>query len=224
MKRYFVILLVVVLFSQGTYAQTTAADIFDRSKNNVIWLGIDYSHVKLYGTFSEITSPTGYHQLEKGPLEIRDRYFVEWNDLVIAESDKYNLEKALRKKSVPFDIRMTEITNSKTNIDKMFPKSSYGLNEDSISNIVANYDLSVIEAKEGIGMVAIMETMNKGKGQASMHITFFDLATQKVLLTERMTGAANGLGFRNYWIKPIYVVFIKIRDTQYAKWKAKTLN
>jgi len=52
-----------------------------------------------------------------------------------------------------------------------------------------------------------------------MYVTFFDIATKKVLITERMIGRASGVGFRNYWVRPIYEVIKRIYDSKYKSWK-----
>ena len=66
----------------------------------------------------------------------------------------------------------------------------------------------------------IMESMNKASAQASMYVTFIDLASGKVLLTERMTAKAAGFGFRNYWAKTVYEVLDDIKKSKYKEWKA----
>ena len=64
----------------------------------------------------------------------------------------------------------------------------------TIESIVRGYNFS---GKKGIGLMFIMETMNKASATASMYVTFINLSSGKVLLTERMTAKAAGFGFRN---------------------------
>ncbi len=52
-----------------------------------------------------------------------------------------------------------------------------------------------------------------------MWVTFFDIASKTVLLTEKMSGKAGGAGFRNYWARAYYNVMDKIQKKEYLKWK-----
>ncbi len=95
MKTKINISLFFVLISGNIFAQSTA-DIF-KSEKKITWLGIDYSQVKLMGTFADMGAMG-----VKDESEIRDKYFKGWNDLVLTERDKkYNIIKALDKSDIP---------------------------------------------------------------------------------------------------------------------------
>ena len=64
-----------------------------------------------------------------------------------------------------------------------------------------------------------MESFNKPKRIGTMWVTFFDIASKTVLLTEKMSGKAGGAGFRNYWARAYYNVMDKIQKKEYLKWK-----
>ena len=65
-----------------------AKDLFKASDVPICWLGVDFSHVKLIGDFTEFSSAG-----EKNVVEIRDKYFPKWNQLILAEPDN---RKSLR--------------------------------------------------------------------------------------------------------------------------------
>jgi hypothetical protein len=65
----------------------------------------------------------------------------------------------------------------------------------------------------------IMESMDKSSKQANMFVTFVDMASRKVLFTERMSGEAGGFGFRNYWVRPVSEVIEKIQKRKYKEWR-----
>ena len=50
-------------------------------------------------------------------------------------------------------------------------------------------------------MLFVIDGMSKSKEEASGWVTFVDMKSKKVLLTEYKTGKAGGFGFRNYWAK-----------------------
>ena len=119
---------------------------------------------------------------------------------------------------------MIEARNAVADIENLFVNKSVSLNIAEITEIVRSYDMSVIDKKEGIALVFIMENMNKGKGNASMYVTFFNIKTKEVLLTERMVGTVMGFGFRNYWIRPVYEVIADIYEYKYRAWRNQYLK
>ena len=75
--------------------------------------------------------------------------------------------------------------------------------------------------KSGIGVAFIIENFNKGTQEATVYVTFFDIATKKVLVCEKMTGKAMGVGMRNYWAGAIKSILKQIDATEYKNWKSK---
>ena len=69
-----------------------------------------------------------------------------------------------------------------------------------------------------------MEAMRKieKKGDAAIWVTFVDLKSKKVLMTERIeVKASAGFGFRNYWASTIKNLIDLIGDKKYKEWKQK---
>ena len=90
------------------------------------------------------------------------------------------------------------------------------LKPEDISKHVKSYDLS---GKTGVGLVFIMDGMSKSNKEAAMYVTLINMANKKVLLTERLTGKAQGFGFRNYWAYTVYKVLHTIDTDKYKDWK-----
>src|SRR5690554_3039766 len=84
----------ILLFSVVSNAQT-ASDLFKSDGPQIIWLGVDYSNVKLIGDFSEFGT-SGI----KNTVEIRDKFFPSWNNLILAEPKKYDIAGMLNKSDV----------------------------------------------------------------------------------------------------------------------------
>ena len=55
---------------------------FSQSTTDVVWFGIDFTQARLVGS-------EGFTDVQK----IKDYYFNEWNNVVVTESDKYNIQK-----------------------------------------------------------------------------------------------------------------------------------
>ena len=221
MLRVFSIIFAVYLSTSLCYSQT-AVDVVSPSKS-ILWMGIDYSQVKLYGSFAQVLKP-GRPIVEKDAEEIRDVYFPAWNQLILYESKRYNLERALRRKEIVSDLTMMDVRNSDAELMIMFPRKHSTLSPEEISKIIQSYEMMVIDRTKGIALVFIVESMSKDTEKAIIHVTFFDIATKKVLITERMIGRASGLGFKNYWARPFYEVIKRIYESKYKVWKFKYLD
>lgn len=196
MKILFSILLLcltVSVFSQ------TKDDILKADK--LTWYGIDFSKVKMY--------PSGeFRDKEK----IRDEYFSAINDVILAEKKKFNLPEFFQKKDVDNDLSIIKERNLTVKLEDMVTDNEsevLHLSADKINEIVKEYPAA---KEQGIGVVFIMESMDKSEKAATMYITFFDKTTKKVIHTQKMTGKAGGFGFRNYWVSPVFKVLKEMED------------
>jgi hypothetical protein len=210
MKRaaHFLWLMTITIMglSQPGYSQT-AKEIFNSNDEPPItYLGIDFTQARLI------------NDAGASAADLKEKHFPGINQVVVNEPKKYDLAKAFRK-TINNDISVTEKVNA--NIDAEKIKSSNSSDETrldaaAIQNIVNGYDLN---GKKGIGLVFIMEGLNKPGAKGSMFVTFIDMATRKVLFTERMTGKAGGFGYKNYWAKSVFEVLEDIEKSKYKEWK-----
>ena len=194
--------------SQMAAAQS-AASIFNSSKTMITWLGVDFTQVKVVGETGTVTSA------ELIPL------FEKINGVIVNEADKYNFKEALSKDDVPYDLGPVTKINGNIDAETLLSSSSAEkgrITEEGIAKLVKQYE---VKKAEGIGLVFFMETLDKPSETGIMWVTFFDLKTHQVLLTERMSGKAAGFGFRNHWARTVYEVLKDIKKTKYKAWKAK---
>ncbi len=203
MKKLMLIFICLVLSSQVLQSQEIK-DIF--TSKEAIWYGLDFSKIKLIGS-------EGFTEVAK----IEDVYFSSWNNLIINEPAKYNLQLMFHKDTVLFDLSVVEKRNKLPELDELvINNDTYSLDKKTIADIIKKYNTN---EKQGIGIVFIMESFDKPKKLSIMWVTFFDIASKKVLLTEKMSGKAGGVGFRNYWARTYYNVMVKIQKTEYLKWE-----
>jgi hypothetical protein len=201
-------IVLITLAAKPAVAQT-AKEIFTSSEIPVTYLGIDFTQAKLIGDAGA------------DAIDIKNRYFSSINQVVINEPKKFELTKAFQKSNISSDLSFVEARNSKVDADKIKSSNTADdsrLNAGSIEKIVKEYNFS---GKKGVGLLFIMESMNKTAENGSMYVTFIDMPARKVLFTERLTGKAGGFGFRNYWVKPVHEVLDKIEHSKYKEWKSK---
>ena len=201
MKKQFITIILLII--SITVESQSAKDIFTFSNVPVSWLGIDFSHVKLIGEFSQI-----YGAGEQSDIQIRDKYFPAWNKLILNEPDKYDLKGMLNKDTVIYDIDMLMKINSSTPLENMESYSSPNYTEEDIKNFLSSYNT---EGKKGMGVLFLAESLNKIAKEAYFHFIVIDLKTKELLFHERLRGVPKGFGIRNYWAGSIYRIIKQIK-------------
>lgn len=189
----------------------TKTDVFGNSDLPVTWLGVDFSKVSVIGD-SKATSPSDMLQ-----------HFNKINYLIITESQKFKLKSTFRKDKMDNNISYVEEANKSMDQDEIVTYNSkfYNkFNEDSVKKIIKNYTINA--NTKGVGLVFIAEALNKTIEEAAMWVTFIDIETKEVIFTERCTGKAVGLGFRNYWAGSIHAILRDIDNHKYKSWKKKS--
>jgi len=208
MKKQFLVLFVFLSFQGFTQ---TAKDIFTVNDYEFTWLGIDYSQVKLIGDFSQISGVR-----EVSPSSLKSKYFPAWNNLVINERFKYNIEGALRKTNLQYDISEVTVKNAEARLEEMEVYNNPNYNQEKIQEIVNGYSFA---GKKGVGILFVAECMNKAAEEAYYHVVLINVTTKEILIYERMRGKPAGIGLRNYWAGSIYSVIRTIENNRYKMWK-----
>ena len=206
MKKAIYFLFVLLVVNTG-YSQQ-AEDLFKPGR--IFYYGIDYSHVKLIGDFSQMGT-------EVSLASIRNIYFPSWNTLFVEEPDKYDLKSMLRKDDIVFDLSMVTDLNAKTPFETMEATKTPAYTKDDIQKFIRNY---VTKQNEGMGVLFVAESMNKTLGEAYFHFVLFRLTDNEILIHERLRGEPIGAGIRNYWAGALYKVMENIKKNYYPKWKA----
>jgi len=211
MKKY---LFLIAFASAGVFAvaQNTAKDVF--TKDQIVWYGLDFSKAKMIGAFDQ-----GAGAAPASGSDIKAKFIPGWNGVILNEPEKYDLKKTFRKTDVYKDLSVVEKSNSKIDVDNFMTFNDYKFDNPNsiVEGILNGYDKG--DKTEGIGLVFIVEYFNKSEAKASVYVTFFDIASKKVLFTEHMTGKPGGFGLRNYWVRTIKEILDQIDDGTYKSWK-----
>ena len=184
---------------------------FFKHGTKLTYLGIDYSHAKFIGQFSQF-SDAG----DIGVVSIKKTYFGSWNGVVYKERDKYNLSDMLRKELIVYSINDITRINSTTKVDDMEAVYAVEYNKNDIQNFISSYEFKV---KDGIGFLFLAEFLDKNIDLACFHFVAINMSNKEVLIHKRYTESPGGFGLRNYWIRPIYDIIKKIKSNDYNKWK-----
>ena len=214
MKKNLYLLLILGLFSfapssNSIFAQTSV-EYLKSGKETLIWLGIDFSHVKLIGEFSQFNGAG-----DKNSRQIRDIYFPAWNQIVLAEPEKYDIRGMLRKNEVFYDIDYILGLNADTELSEMESYNAPKYTKEDIQGFIKTYKPG---KEEGVGVAFLVECLNKNAGEAVIHFVMMDLKTKNLILHERLIAEPRGFGIRNYWAGAIYKVIQDITSKYYKRW------
>lgn len=196
-------------FIQG-FSQTTA-DFFQNSNTAIYYLGIDFSHVKLVGEFSQ-----AYGYGEQSYREIRDDYFPAWNKVVINEREKYDIAGMLRRERVLYSPEMVMLKNKETDISTLEAYNEPNYTAEQVKQFVTEY---TITPTEGIGIIFLAECLNKASTEAIFHFIAIDMQSGEILFQKKLYGTPKGFGVRNYWAGSVYNIIQKIENQEYLNWK-----
>jgi hypothetical protein len=133
-----------------------------------------------------------------------------WNNLVLVEREKF-IEKTLKGKDVTYFIEMVGDLNEEVDVKSRLTNDGFmstHMDAGMVQGMVDAYNIP--DELSGIGLILIAESYSKPNTQGAYFVTFFDIDSKKVLVTERMLGKARGFGLRNYWANSYYTVLQQV--------------
>ncbi len=184
-------------------------DIF-RPGTPVTWLGVDFSQAKFIGDRERLGSHSDI-------LHLVDAI----NQLIINEPDKYNIGQAIGRDRIEKNITVTLDHNANLDPAEMLSNDSRDyvrLRESDIEEIISSYDFS---GMDGIGMMFNVEAFSKLDESASVWVTFVDLGSGKMLMTQNLKGKPKGFGLRNYWGGSLYNIIEAIKKKEFEMWRTR---
>lgn len=210
MKNIFTLAFVLAGFISSAQKHFTAKDLF--SEQSIVWFGIDYSKAKFIGSFAQFKDAG-----EVDGNKLVNSYFSGWNNVILREPKKYDIAKFFNKASAPSDLSSVTKVNSATKPQGIMQENDYELSEKEIPRMVAKYKSA--QYKQGLGVVFITESYNHSKEFGSYYVVIFDIASKKVLISEKISAKPGGIGLKNYWISTAFKTLEEISDNTYAKWQ-----
>ncbi|HEY0272276.1 MAG TPA: hypothetical protein VGC22_03775 [Chitinophaga sp.] len=201
MKKFLLIagfLLAGQLAVQAQALKTFFAD----SKANLTYLGVDFTQARYLGETALNTA------------DFKSKVVPSFNDVIVNEAKKFDIAGAFRH---PVKNDLTQVTKANEGLDEEKLKSSEAtdferLKDADIAKVAAHYSGS------GVGLLFIMEAMDKGQKKGAVYAVLIDLDHKKVLLSQRYVHSAQGFTLRNYWLHVIYETINDIDNHDYKKW------
>jgi hypothetical protein len=169
-------------------------------RDEIVWFGLDYSLVRFIG-FSD-----QFSDLEN----IRERYFRSWNELILMESDKYDLKGAFGVREVSYDVERAITRSQERDMDGILQSSSYRIEESQVTGMIGAY---TDPSDNRIGALMVMETLNKIEEEVTLWLVTFEISSGEVLHIRRFVEEPGGFGFRNYWARGYYNVIKNLKNS-----------
>jgi hypothetical protein len=166
----------------------------------LVWCGIDYTLVQFIGTSEQ------FADLPK----IQNYYFRAWNEIILNESSKYDLNTAFSVSTITYNMENSILRSEQRDMAGIVQSSDYSIDEEQVKLAVqTNVDPSI----DGVGALFVMETLNKTAVKSTMWLAVFNVATGEVLFMRRYSGEVGGFGFRNYYARSLYNVIKNLKMT-----------
>ncbi|WP_460503432.1 hypothetical protein [Hymenobacter agri] len=198
------------LAAAGAQAQTFG-EFLSKPELPLTFMGLDCSSTRYYGD-----------PMTVGANEMKG-LFTKMDELLVKEASKYDLQKALHRTGpVEYAINIAESANAKIDTAAIIvpadtaPRAPF--TPETIAGLVQRYDYPA--GTSGVGLVFIIETINKRSESEIFWAAFVNLATKQLLFTQKISGTGAGFGFRNHWAAPLNAGIKQIKYN-YGDWKKK---
>jgi hypothetical protein len=170
----------------------------ESSASELVWFGIDYSLVKFIGVSDDFSDLR----------DIQERIFRSWNEIVLAEKDKYDVQSAFGVSRVDYQMEFAISQSENRDMDGILQTEKYSIDKDQVTEVVMKYTDT---ADDRVGVLFVMETLNKLDQISTMWVAVFQISTGEIIHLERFAGKPGGFGIRNYWARSYYNVLNEIR-------------
>ena len=149
--------------------------------------------------------------------KLKKLFIPNCNSIIASDQEKYDLSKSFRK-DILFDLSPVQNRNDSIDTKKLIGYS-VGLYLSDVEIKQEIKSLTFGEYKDGIGVIFIIEYLNKYTRSGMCYIVFFDISSKNTLMVQEMEAIGGGFGLESYWVKVIENILTDIKMNKYRKWK-----
>lgn len=191
-----------ILCAASTQAQTLKTFLADK-KAPLTYLGADFTQARYFG------------ETALNETDFKEKVVPAMNDVIVNEPKKFDIAGSLRHDLVHNDL--AQVTKHNAALDEKKLKTDNvadleRLKEKDIEKIAAGY------TGKGVGLLFVVESLNKTAKEGFTYLVLIDLDTKKVLLSQRYKEDGKGFGLRNYWVHIFYSVLEDVDNHDYKHW------
>jgi hypothetical protein len=173
----------------------------------------EYKAITFYGLDFSMTKCTGIGEFPDGN-ELVKQHFTEWNNAFMVGKKRVEIGAPYHKKKVEYDTLVYSF-NRQMNPDELIIDKPQVFKKSMIPEFVSKYANS---KKAGIGLVYIVENLNAREEYVSVWITFFNIGTGEVLLSEPSRAQGKGRKFNQHWLNAFMELYLG-SEKDYKTWE-----
>jgi hypothetical protein len=202
MKKFPVITFILLSFAINAQ---TAQDLFSPRQMNVTWLGVDFSHTKIFG----------------GATDKIKEYFVDYcyraNQTIAEDHHRFYFPIAYKK---DFTYNTSFINGINKNMDSVIivtsKRSIPHLTTIDIKQIVAKYNFPT--DLKGIGLIYMYDSMcRKGNDSGKVWMVYLNIESKEILFMQNADVELNGVSFEEQLAYPVLGMLRKSKK-EFNEW------
>jgi hypothetical protein len=173
----------------------------------VTWLGVDFSKARF---------TRGGFQLTQ---EVIQRYFNDWNMLIISDQKKYDVRMSFRKPVMQYDLSWVTKKNKSVKINNLL---SDFITIDAVYSdeaIIGYVQSSLFPISSEYSLLFVVESFDDHTKIGTVWVVILQSNTHQVVLCEKFMKNPSGFGLRNYWGRVFYNLFFDIQKYAFPRWE-----
>lgn len=173
----------------------------------ILWTGINFAKAHFTRKGFDFTQ------------EVLQRYFQEWNTLIINDQKKYDIRMSFRKPMMAYNLALVTKTNKglkASHMIKHYIDIKDVLSDDQVCEYMATLDLPDTHR---YALMFLVESFDDATKMASVWVVIARTADGKVALCEKFLKTPGGLGTRNYWARAFYNLLYDIKTYAFLRWE-----
>ena len=173
----------------------------------VTWLGVDFSKAKFTRSGFQLTQ------------EVLQRYFNDWNMLIISDQKKYDVRMSFRKPVMQYDLSWVTKRNKAVKINNLL---SEFITIDAVYSdeaIIGYVQGSIFPQVSEYSILFIVESFDEHTKLGTVWVVIVHSSTRQVVLCEKFMKTPSGFGLRNYWGRVFYNLFFDIQKYAFPRWE-----
>ncbi len=177
------------------------------TRKDITWLGIDFSKANF--------TRHGF-QLSQ---EVIQRYFNDWNLLIISDQKKYDVRMSFRKPVMQYDLSYVTRRNKSVKLNNLLKDFITMDAVYSEETIMAYVKEAMLPNVADYVLLFIVESFDDHTKLGAVWVVIMHTADNKVVLCEKFMKSPGGFGLRNYWGRVFYNLFFDIQKYAFLRWE-----
>lgn len=180
----------------------------------ITWLGIDFSKAKF--TLSGFSLPQ----------DVLQRYFIDWNTLIITDQKKYDIRMSFRKPIMNYDLswatKLNKSVKSNNLLCDFITADAVYSDEEMIAHVEKT--TANVTCETPFALFFIVESFDNHTKLGTVWVVVMNMSEKKVVLCEKFMKSPGGFNLRNYWGRVFYNLFFDIQKYAFLRWENMVKN